>query len=346
MSAYARRQRKRNSIEKINRELMDLLGQHGELSDKDAACREMLLNIGQLRLEDLDLGDLKILNTATRELRYSMGVYKHYRNFPKAAVFGSARTPKKDPSYQLAKQLGRELTQRGWMTITGGASGIMEAAMVGAGKKHSFGLNILLPFEQSANPVIQGSRKLMYFKYFFTRKLMFLKESEATILLPGGFGTMDEGFESFTLVQTGKAKPRPLILLDPKGSTYWEGCMHFLKRHMEKEGLISKGDLALLSHYHDPKKAADEIVRFYSNYHSSRFFKGRYLIRMRRPASPKALRNMKSKYKDIIESGSFENFDHVEEDDNKDPKLHRIIFDFDRSSYSRLRCLIDTINSL
>lgn len=306
---------------------------------------DMLLNIGKLQEEKFDILELRLLNTAFKELRYAMKVFKPYRNVPKAAVFGSARTPAQDPSYKMAADFGAKLAKKGWMIITGGASGIMEAAMVGAGAKCSFGLNILLPFEQSANSVILGNQKLIFFKYFFTRKLMFLKESQATVLFPGGFGTLDEGFESFTLVQTGKARPRPLVVLDPPGSPFWESTLKLLKTNMLETRLISPRDLRLIRHFHDNTKAVNELTGFYSNYDSSRFMKDAYLIRVRRPVSDRKLKELNESFKDIIASGEIERLTDLSLDDNKDTKLHRLVFRFDRTGYARIRELIDALNS-
>lgn len=307
---------------------------------------DMLYNIGLLKEEKFDLTELRLLNTAFKELRYALKVFKPYRSIPKAAVFGSARTPKHHESYKIAADFGKKLASKGWMIITGGASGIMEAAMVGAGTNNSFGLNIMLPFEQDANPVIKGDQKLVYFKYFFTRKLMFLKESEATVLFPGGFGTFDEGFESFTLVQTGKAKPRPLVLVDFEGSHFWKSTLDLFKKTMEADGLISTGDLGLIRHFQDPDKAVHELLHFYTNYHSSRFLKDQYLIRTKKPIPPEKYVVMNKEFKDLITQGGFAPLANINEDDIKDPKLGRVVFHFNRSSYSRLRLLIDYLNTL
>lgn len=218
--------------------------------------------------------------------------------------------------------------------------------MIGAGAKNSFGLNILLPFEQEANPTIRGNTKLVYFKYFFTRKLMFLKESQATVLFPGGFGTFDEGFESFTLVQTGKAKPRPLVAIDAPGSDFWRSTLGLLKKNMEGGGLISPLDLSLIRHFQSPDAAAREITHFYRNYDSSRFFKDQYLIRLRKPVSEADLKKAAAEFRTILTRGSFERLGDFRGDDNQDPSLERIVFHFDRSSYNGLRRLIDYFNSL
>src|SRR3990167_6190533 len=224
------------------------MGDGLSLSTEHQIYREMLFNIGQLQEEKLDIVELRLLNTAFKELRYALKIFKPFRQIPKAAVFGSARPPAHHQDFKIAADFGKKLAKKGWMIITGGAAGIMEAAMIGAGAENSFGLNILLPFEQNANSVIMGNQKLIFFKYFFTRKLMFLKESEATVLFPGGFGTMDEGFESFTLVQTGKAKPRPIVLMDTPKSRFWRSALGFMKENMEKGGLIAGHDLSLIRH--------------------------------------------------------------------------------------------------
>jgi len=307
--------------------------------------QDMLFNIARLRQENLDLVEVRLLNTAFKELRYALKVFKPYRAVPKAAVFGSARTPIHHRSFKFAEKFGRKLAKKGWMIITGGASGIMEAAMIGAGAVNSFGLNILLPFEQDANPVIKGNAKLIYFKYFFTRKLMFLKESEATVLFPGGFGTFDEGFESFTLVQTGKAKPRPIVLMDPPGSSFWRSTLKLFKQNMEGGGLISPGDLSLMRHFQDADRAVEEIAGFYGNYHSSRFFKDQYLVRLNNPLPPKVFKRINREFKDLVTRGGFEKLPDISQDDIRDPKLDRIVFYFNRTHYSRLRQLIDVLNS-
>lgn len=326
--------------------LAELLTEEIPESYEQQIYQEMLFNIGALGAEKLDISELRLLNTAFKELRYAMSVFKPYRGVPKAAVFGSARTPSNHSDYRQARQFGHKLARKGWMLITGGASGIMEAAMVGAGAANSFGLNILLPFEQDANPIIKGNKKLIFFKYFFTRKLMFLKESEATVLFPGGFGTFDEGFESFTLVQTGKAKPRPLVLIDEPKSSFWRSTLKLFKRNMEGNKLISPGDLNLMRHFQDNDKAVEELVHFYSNYHSSRFLKDRYLIRAKRPIRPALLERLNRDFRDILASGSFELLTDLTFEDNKDPDLHRLVFHFNRAGYQRLRMLIDTLNGV
>lgn len=329
---------------KFRSHLSELISEDIPASYEEQIYQEMLYNIGHLSDEKFDISELRLLNTAFKELRYAMSVFKPYRGVPKAAVFGSARTPASHSDYKQARQFGHKLAKKGWMLITGGASGIMEAAMAGAGAANSFGLNIMLPFEQDANPIIKGNKKLIFFKYFFTRKLMFLKESEATVLFPGGFGTLDEGFESFTLVQTGKAKPRPLVLVDEPKSSFWSSTLKLLKTNLEGNKLISPGDLNLLRHFQDNDKAVAELTGFYTNYHSSRFLKDRYLIRVKRPIRPEWLDRLNRDFKDILKTGRFELLTDLALEDNSDPDLYRLVFHFNRSSYQRLRLLIDTLN--
>lgn len=337
--------RPRKDLSAFRQQLVDLLGDEHQ-GVEDEIFRDMLYNIGKLRDEKLDVLELRLLSTAFAELRYALSVFKPYRGIPKAAVFGSARLKGDHPDFKIASEFGKKLAKKGWMIITGGAAGIMEAAMIGAGAKNSFGLNILLPFEQQANPTIRGNEKLIFFKYFFTRKLMFLKESEATVLFPGGFGTFDEGFESFTLVQTGKARPRPLVLVDRPKSLFWKDTLVFFDRHMRKGGLISPPDLSLMRHFQNADKAVEEVTGFYKNYHSSRFLKDKYLIRLKKPLTETHLRHLNSAFKDVLTTGEFSPLTVAAEDDHIDPSLYRLVFHFDKSGYARLRQLIDYLNSL
>lgn len=337
---------RKQNFTRLKTDLLGLLQSEYPADPETQTYVDMLFNIAQLRDEKLDILELRLLNTAFKELRYALKVFKPYRSIRKAAVFGSARTPAHHRHFKIAEEFGKKLAKKGWMLITGGASGIMEAAMRGAGAKNSFGLNILLPFEQEANPVIKGNPKLMFFKYFFTRKLMFLKESEATVLFPGGFGTFDEGFESLTLVQTGKAKPRPIVAVDTPGDSFWRSTLKLFRVNMESSRLISPGDLALIRHFQDAGAAAREISGFYANYHSSRFLKDQYLIRLKRPLTDSALKKLGGDFRDILTKGGFERLRDDREDDIRDTGLERIVFNFDRSNYSRLRRLIDRLNNL
>ncbi len=311
--------------------------------------QEMITTVVRLRDEQVNRGELKIINTTLKELRYAFKVFAPYRGIRKVAIFGSARTPKNDPDYGQARQFCRAIAKRGWMVITGGATGIMSAGNEGAGRENSFGVNIRLPFEQEANPIIAKDPKLINFKYFFTRKLMFLKESDATVLSPGGFGTHDEGFESLTLVQTGKTAPRPIVCLDPRGSTYWKSWRRFLEKELLRHGMIDILDMDLLTFTHDIKEAVNELVGFYKNYHSLRFVGDDLVIRMHRPIGEKALLALNQDFKRLVRRGRIQQIATAFPEEENEPEtlgLSRLVFTFNRRDFALLRKMIDVINQV
>jgi uncharacterized protein (TIGR00730 family) len=252
---------------KLDRLIHELIHQAGPGSNADLA-EELVVTALKVHTDKLDRGDIKILNTALKELRHSLKLFEPYRSIRKVAIFGSARTPRHAPDYQITEKFAKEVVKKGWMVITGAASGIMQAGNEGAGHKKSFGMNIQLPYEQEPNPVMLQDPKLVSFKYFFTRKLMFLRESHATVLCPGGFGTHDEGFETLTLVQTGKTEPRPIVCLDAPSSTYWKDFFQFLRQQLLRQGMIHEEDLDLMYATHDPVDAAAYVANFYKMYHA------------------------------------------------------------------------------
>jgi uncharacterized protein (TIGR00730 family) len=291
-------------------------------------------------------GDIKLLNTALKELRYAFKVFAPYRNRRKITIFGSARTPPDHPAYRQAVEFSRQIAQAGFMVVTGAASGIMEAGHAGAGRENSIGVNILLPFEQAANSIIAGDNKLMHLKYFFTRKLLFVKESDAVALFPGGFGTQDEGFEVLTLIQTGKSHLFPIVLIDEPGGDYWQQWHHYVKDVLLTRGMISPEDLALYKVTDSAEEAVAEVVRFYRVYHSMRYVKGQLVLRLQRPLSAAGLERIRSEFADVVVAGTFEASAALPDEAN-DPHLAalpRLRFRFDRRSLGRLRMLIDTIN--
>jgi uncharacterized protein (TIGR00730 family) len=292
-------------------------------------------------------GDLKILSRTLLELRYAFKVFSPYRHSRKVTLFGSARTPPTEPSYEQAAAFGRAMAERGWFVITGAASGIMEAGHRGAGREHAMGLNILLPFEQSVNPIIAGDTKLVYMKYFFTRKLMFVKESDAFCLMPGGFGTLDEGLEVLTLLQTGKHDMMPVVLLDEPGGDYWAVFDQFVRRQLLGRRMISEDDLSLYRLTDRVEDAVDEIVQFYRVYHSMRYVRTNLVLRLQQAPSDAFLEKINEKFSDILAEGRFTVGGPLsEERDETDLlALPRLIFHFDRRSFGRLRQLIDCINS-
>jgi len=248
---------------KIDQQISELADLFASSETHETLRREILTVIAKFFLEHTDLGDYKLINTSLKELRHAFRIFLPYRDIRKVVIFGSARTDKSDPCYTMTCKFAEMLTREGMMVITGAGGGIMEAANKGAGKGKSFGINIKLPFEQKHNPYIIGDEKAISFKYFFNRKLFFLKESDATVLFPGGFGTLDEGFENITLVQTGKSKPRPIILIEPPGSQYWNHWFDFVTRVLVESGFISQNDMGLFIRVNTVEKAIDEILQFY-----------------------------------------------------------------------------------
>ena len=292
-------------------------------------------------------GDVKLLSTALRELRYCFKIFNMFRQRRKVTVFGSARLPLSDPSCVQAIEFGKRLGEAGWMVITGAANGIMEAGHVGAGAENSIGVNILLPFEQHANPIIKDdSTKLMHLKYFFTRKLLFVKESDAVVLFPGGFGTLDEGFEVLTLVQTGKSHLFPIVFVDTPGGGYWDHVVRFFHDVLLERKLISPHDMSLFRIVNSAADAAAEILNFYRVYHSMRYVHGDLVLRLLKPLSEATLEHIRVEFKDILKSGTFEQTGALSEesDDRQVAQLKRLVFKFDRHSLGRLRELIDVIN--
>ena len=291
-------------------------------------------------------GDLKLLSRAIRELRYAFKVFSPYRRRRKVTVFGSARTLPDEPAYQEAVELGRAFAQKNWLVVTGAASGIMEAGHIGAGREHSMGLNIMLPFEQSANSVIAGDHKLVHMKYFFTRKLMFVKECDAVVCLPGGFGTLDEAMEVVTLLQTGKRDMVPVVLLDPPGGTYWQVLKDFISNQLLKHKLISPEDLSLFLLTDDYQAAVEEVLRFFRVYHSMRYVKQKLVFRLNEPLHQLKLDQINAEFTDLLSEGAFEQGEALpgEKDEPDLAHLPRLIFSFSRRSFGRLRQLIDAIN--
>ncbi|MEM9366475.1 MAG: LOG family protein [Planctomycetota bacterium] len=291
-------------------------------------------------------GDLKILSRTLRELRYAFKVFRPYRRRRKVTIFGSARTPEDHPDYLAAVDLAKKITQHGWMVITGAGGGIMEAGHKGAGREASMGLNIMLPFEQGANPYIVDDPKLVTLKYFFTRKLMFVKECSGVVCLPGGFGTLDEALETLTLMQTGKQTMLPLILLDHPNGSYWQDLGLFINKQLLGGGMISPADVALYKITNSADEAADELLGFYKVYHSQRFVNKDLVLRIKRALTDEQLATINDEFADILSSGVFTQRDALPEE-SSEPELAempRLVFRFNRRALGRLRMLINHIN--
>jgi uncharacterized protein (TIGR00730 family) len=308
----------------------------------------MLLTIADLAGDDVDRLDLKITSTSLRELREAYKIFAPYRAVPKVTIFGSARTATNDPLYAQTRAVAATLAGRGWMVITGGGPGIMAAGLEGAGREMSFGINIRLPFEQGANEFIAKDPKLVEMKYFFTRKLMLMKESDGFVVLPVGFGTLDENFELLTLILTGKAETSPIVLLEVEGGTYWHEWEEFVRQEVGRRGLISDDDCVLYRITDDADVAVSEITGFYRNYHSRRFVGDTLVLRLRAEPTDAEVAALAEEFADIVVRGSITRTaplpPEVSGQDHLD--LARIAFRFDRMHHGRLRSLIDRINAL
>ena len=309
---------------------------------------EMLTTIAKLGIESNDRGDMKLINVALKELRYASKIFTSYRDEKKVAVFGSARVRKDSDEYRMAEMLSKLIVENGFKVITGGGPGIMEAGNKGAGRENSFSLNIKLPFEQKHNPYIIGDEKAISFKYFFNRKLFFLKESDATVLFPGGFGTLDEGFENITLVQTGKSKPRPIILIEPPGSQYWNHWLDFVTRVLVGRGFISQNDMGLFIRVNTIENAIDEILQFYKVYHSIRYIGNKTVVRLKSLLSSENIEVLNRKYADILRSGKIELTDSLpaEQKGGEFLDLPRLVMDFNRCDYGKFYEMLRLLNTM
>jgi len=320
----------------------------GETLTRDEAfVREMVETCLKILRDHTGTGDLKLFNAELRELRYAFKVFAPYRQVRKVSCFGSARTPSTAPAYRTARDFSQAIADRGYMVITGGGDGIMRACQEGAGRERSFGANIRLPFEQEPNEFISNDPKLVTFRYFFTRKLIFVKEADAVALFPGGFGTMDEGFEVLTLVQTGKSRPLPIVYIDSPHGTFWKTWLRYVQDHLLRAKLISDDDLALFKVTHSVEDAVDEVTAFYRVYHSSRMLGRDFVMRVNRPIPPALVRDLAREFHDLLASGDIAQRDAFPEEHEQEPDLDplpRLVFRLVQGRAGRLRQLIDRLN--
>ncbi|CAN5226687.1 TIGR00730 family Rossman fold protein [soil metagenome] len=307
---------------------------------------EMIGTVLKMSRDKMGTGDLKLMNRSLKEMRYAAKVFAGYRQYRKVCVFGSARTLPTAPEFSVAEEFARAMVAQDYMVITGGGDGIMGAAQRGAGRERSFGLNIRLPFEQRANETIHGDSKLINFNYFFTRKLNFVKETHALALFPGGFGTMDEGFEALTLMQTGKARIIPVVLVDGPNGTYWETWMKFITEELFNYGFIGGEDFHLFKIVHDVGEAVQEITHFYSVYQSSRWVGEQLVIRLTRRLPEASVVALNEKFSDIVREGEIVQGTALRQEKNEPEiwDLPRLILSPHRRSFGRFRQLIDMIN--
>ena len=307
--------------------------------------RDVLLTALKLLRDGSNTGEVKLVNRSLKELRYALKVFRPYKDTPKISIFGSARTPEDHEDYLQAVRFSKTMAESGWMVITGAGDGIMRAGHGGAGRDASFGVAIRLPFETNANDVIVGDPKLVTFRYFFTRKLMFMWMSQAIALFPGGFGTQDEGFEALTLIQTGKAPLVPIVCVDAPGGDYWKHWDNYVTKSLLEKGWISPEDKNLYFVTDDASAAARHVSDFYRNYHSQRFVKDDLVLRIRRPINDKQLDELNAEFGDLVVDGKIIQGGPVGSE-REFPALPRLSFHSNKRSYGRLRAMIDRINAM
>jgi hypothetical protein len=329
-------------------EIIEKLMETAEDIRRPELVREMIIASLKAGQEADEGADLKLMNSTLKEMRFTSKVFGRYRNVRKVTVFGSARTLPDDPVYEMARLLGKRLAETGYMVITGGGGGIMHAVNEGAGPEHSFGVNIRLPFEEKPNPVIERNPRSINYKYFFNRKVAFLKEADAVALFPGGFGTLDEAMETITLVQTGKRNPMPLVLVDTPDGSYWARVIRFLEEELLAHNYICPSDFALFERVCSVDDAVERIQHFYRRYHSLRYVRGQLVIRLTTPLDPEQVRMLVEQFADILTpGGTIEAAGALDEEHEDDDVVHlpRLTVDFNRRGFGRLRSLINAINS-
>lgn len=330
----------------LNEAVDRLLEQAGIDQDRDI-YREMMMTVLKFWEDKPRHHDLLQFNRATKEWRYGNRVFQPYDGIRKISIFGSARTPPDAPEYRAARDFAARMRESGFMIITGGGEGIMGAAQEGATAERSFALNIKLPFEQRPNKTIAGDPKLINFNYFFTRKLNFVKHSDAVALFPGGFGTMDEGFEALTLIQTGKTQLVPVVMIDAPGGNFWKTFVRYIKEHLLRDGLISPEDLHLFKTTDNLDEARKEVLNFYYNFHSYRWVGETCVLRLQREIPAGALRRLESDFADIlVGENPLRSSLPLPEEINQPELSHlpRLCVNWNRRSYGRFRQLIDRVN--
>jgi uncharacterized protein (TIGR00730 family) len=308
---------------------------------------EMIVTALKLARDKMSVADLKLINRSIKEMRYAAKVFAPFRAQPKVVIFGSARVAQEAPEWKVARDFARAMVAHNFMVITGGGDGIMDAAQRGAGRAHSFGLNIRLPLEQRANQIIEGDPKLINLNYFFTRKLNFVKEAHAFALFPGGFGTLDEAFEVLTLMQTGKARIIPVVMLDRPRGHYWKTWQTFLSERLLRFGFVSPEDFSFFKITRSVREAVEEILQFYKVYHSARWVGERFVIRINARLRQTAVASLNAQFADIVRKGQIVQGAALPQEKNEPElaNLPRLIFMPYRGRFGRFRQLIDAINA-
>ncbi|MBC8309254.1 MAG: TIGR00730 family Rossman fold protein [Phycisphaerales bacterium] len=325
-------------------ELISLTTEHDAQDPRPEMISQMIDTCLKMAKEGHDSGQIKLVTYALKEMRYAYQVFNRYIGTRKVSIYGSARTAEDNPDYKAAAEFGRLMAEVNWMAITGAGDGIMKAGHEGPQREASFGLAIRLPFETTANAIIEGDPKLINFRYFFTRKLMFMTHSDAVVGCPGGFGTQDELFEALTLVQTGKSNIIPVVMIAGEGSDYWVNWEKHIHQDLLGNGMISEEDESLFHVATTPQDAVNHIMDFYKVYHSSRYVRSDYVIRTNAELTNDSIVRLNDSFSDIIRTGKIQKSaplsterDHLE--------LPRIIVPHTRRSFGRLRQLIDMVNT-
>jgi uncharacterized protein (TIGR00730 family) len=329
----------------LDEKIAQLVSESGANSNADLV-QEMITTAVRFTRDNAERGEMKLVNAALKEFAYSFRVFKKWQGHRKISIFGSARTTAEEPVYEYTRRFAEAMAEQNWMVITGAGPGIMAAGHEGAGAEKSFGASIRLPLESEPNIFIQGNTKLINYKYFFTRKVTFLKESDAFALLPGGFGTLDETYELLTLMQTGKSDLHPIVLLEEEGSTFWGDWMRFTEEQLLGRNLISPDDMHLICHATSIKQAVAEVTRFYANYQSQRYVDGILMLRLKRLPAEEKIRELGDAFADILGPGGLQATgpSEIEIADEDELDCERLAADFNQSSFGRLRRLIDELN--
>ena len=338
----ARRSRKPDTYRSEAEGLLDRLTDGGSELDRRLAA-DMIRTAVRLLDDGCDTGQMKMMTNALREMRSSWRVFADYKGIRKVSIYGSARTPEDHPDYTAARHFSRLMAEESWMAITGAGDGIMKAGHEGPTRDASFGLRIRLPFETAANEVIEGDPKLISFRYFFTRKVMFMAHADAVAVFPGGFGTQDELFEALTLIQTGKSNLIPVVLMEGDGGVYWEHWMNYVEKNLGDNGWISPEDYSLIHRASSPEDGCRHILQFYRVYHSKRYVGDHLVVRLRHRLSDEVLAGLNDEFADLVHTGAIEQSAALpEETDHLD--LPRLVFHHHRRGWARVRQLIDRIN--
>lgn len=324
----------------IDREISSLTRKYSRFQNREF-IRQLFTTIVKLYLDEADERDLYLANVTLKELRHIFRVFAKYRHVRKVVIFGSHKTPQNSLEYKQAKEFSEKIVKAGYMVITGGGGGVMEAGNCGA-KDKGFAIKIKLPLEAEPNVFVKKGEQLVNVHYFFTRKLAFIKESDATVLFPGGFGTHDEGFEVLTLLQTGKTIPRPIVMIEPKGSSYWSNWLKFVTNELLKDGYVTKDDFSLFKIVKTADEAVKEISSFYHAYHSIKYGKPLSVIRLNFQLPENKLKELSKKYNDILISGEIRPSGPLPSEVRAKELLHlpRISLHFNMKSYNRLVALI------